>query len=121
MRSQFALRDALRRHTDFWNQSVLIRDLNDSFLRDERRVKFATAFLARLASDSADLLFTNAGHGPCCDASLESLLHDSAPDSKEIANLPLGLIAGTEYHQMAVELRTVDLPILCTDGTAQNK
>lgn len=38
------------------------------------------------------------------------------PDSKEIPNLPLGLIAGTEYHQAAARLRAGDLLILYTDG-----
>src|ERR1035438_9923036 len=45
-----------------------------------------------------------------------TLLHDSVPDSKEIPNLPLGLIAGPEYHQAAVRLRAVDLLILYTAG-----
>jgi hypothetical protein len=114
------LRDALRQHIDCWDQSVLIRDLNDSFFRDERRVKFATAFLASFASGSGDLLFTNAGHVPPLwyrSATRQwTLLHDSVPDSKEIANLPLGLIAGTEYYQAAVKLRAGDLLILYTDG-----
>jgi sigma-B regulation protein RsbU (phosphoserine phosphatase) len=56
--------DALRRHIDLWEQSALIRDLNDSFFRDKRGEKFATAFLASFASQSGDLLFTNAGHMP---------------------------------------------------------
>jgi serine phosphatase RsbU (regulator of sigma subunit) len=38
------------------------------------------------------------------------------PDSKEIPNLPLGLIAGTGYHQAAVGLPAGDLLILYTDG-----
>ncbi len=50
---------ALRQHIDLWDQSVLIRDLNEFFSRDEHRVKFATAFLTRFASESGDLLFTN--------------------------------------------------------------
>ncbi len=114
------LREFLSRHIDVWDQSVLIRDLNNSFLRDERRVKFATAFLASFASDSRDLLFTNAGHLPPLwyrSASSEwSFLQDSMADSKEIADLPLGLIAGTEYCQTAVELQKGDLLILFTDG-----
>jgi serine phosphatase RsbU (regulator of sigma subunit) len=114
------LRNSLSRDIDLWDQSVLIRDLNDSFLRDERRVKFATAFLASFASDSRDLLFTNAGHLPPLwyrSATREwSFLQDSMADSKEIADLPLGLIAGTEYYQTAVELQKGDLLILYTDG-----
>jgi sigma-B regulation protein RsbU (phosphoserine phosphatase) len=38
------------------------------------------------------------------------------PDRKKIAGLPLGLIAGTEYYQTAVELQKGDLLILYTDG-----
>jgi sigma-B regulation protein RsbU (phosphoserine phosphatase) len=56
------LERALRQHIDLWEQSVLIRDLNESFLRDEHRVKFATAFLSSFASESGGLLFTNDGH-----------------------------------------------------------
>jgi serine phosphatase RsbU (regulator of sigma subunit) len=114
------LQGFLSRDIDVWDQSVLIQDLNDSFLRDERRVKYATAFLASFASDSRDLLFTNAGHLPPLwyrSATREwSFLHDSVPDRKKIAGLPLGLIAGTEYYQTAVELQKGDLLILYTDG-----
>jgi sigma-B regulation protein RsbU (phosphoserine phosphatase) len=114
------LSDALRQHIDLWDQSELIRDLNDSFLRGERHVKFATAFLASFASESRDLLFTNAGHLPPLwyrSATRQwSLLHDTGPESKEIANLPLGIIAGTEYHQTAIGLEPGDLLILYTDG-----
>ncbi|MEI9972984.1 MAG: sigma-70 family RNA polymerase sigma factor [Ignavibacteriota bacterium] len=35
------LREALRRHIDLWDQSVLIRDLNDWFLKDDCEGKFA--------------------------------------------------------------------------------
>src|SRR5580704_16611790 len=30
------LKNALRKHIDLWDQSVLIRDLNESFFRDDR-------------------------------------------------------------------------------------
>jgi sigma-B regulation protein RsbU (phosphoserine phosphatase) len=114
------LRDALRRHIDDWDQSLLIRNLNDSFLRDERPASFATAFLASFASDSGDLLFTNAGHMPPLwyRAALGewAFLPDSLPTGEEVADLPLGLIAGTEYRQATVELKTGDLLILYTDG-----
>ena len=114
------LQNALRQHIDLWDQSVLIRDLNQSFFQDERHVRFATAFLGSFASGSGDLLFTNAGHMlPLwyrAAAKTWSYLPDFMPEAKEVSNLPLGLIPGTEYRQTAVRLASGDLLILYTDG-----
>jgi serine phosphatase RsbU (regulator of sigma subunit) len=114
------LQGALRRHIDLWDQSLLIRDLNESFFRDEHRLKFATAFLGSFASASGDLLFTNAGHMlPLfyrAAAQEWTYLQDFMPAPKEISDLPLGLIPGTEYHQTASRLSPGDLLILYTDG-----
>jgi serine phosphatase RsbU (regulator of sigma subunit) len=114
------LQSALRRHIDLWDQSELIRDLNESFFRDEHRLKFATAFLGSFSSASGDLLFTNAGHMlPLWyrAATQEwSYLQDFMPAPKEASDLPLGLIPGTEYHQTAATLSPGDLLILYTDG-----
>jgi sigma-B regulation protein RsbU (phosphoserine phosphatase) len=118
------LHDALRRHVDNWDQSTLIRQLNDTFLKDAQKTQFATAFLASFYSDSGELLFTNAGQAPPLwyrTATREwSLLHDSTPLSKEITDLPLGLIAGTSYSQTAVQLEPGDLLLLYTDGISES-
>ena len=114
------LRDALKQHIDYWDQSLLIRGLNESFLKDAGRGKFATAFLASFTIDSGHLLYTNAGHMPPLwyRASVKEwcFLPESAPQSEEISGLPLGLIAGTSYHQDAAEVQSGDLLILYTDG-----
>jgi sigma-B regulation protein RsbU (phosphoserine phosphatase) len=114
------LRDALRRHVELWDQSTLIRDLNDSFLSCAQRKRYATAFVASYYSGSGELLFTNAGHvPPLWYRATErewSLLLDSTPLGKEIVDLPLGLIAGTTYRQTAVQLEPGDLLVLYTDG-----
>jgi sigma-B regulation protein RsbU (phosphoserine phosphatase) len=118
------LHDALRQYVDHWDQSELIRDLNDNFLMGAERSRFATAFLASFYSGSGELLFTNAGHLPPLwyrTATREwSLLHNSTPLSKEIVDLPLGLIAGTSYSQTAVQLEPGDLLLLYTDGISES-
>ncbi len=118
------LHDALRQHVDDWDQSALIRQLNDDFLKGAERAQFATALLASFCSDSGELLFTNAGHMPPLwyrTATQEwSLLHDSTPLSKEIVDLPLGLIPGTSYNQTAVQLEPGDLLLLYTDGISES-
>jgi len=114
------LRDALREHVDHWDQSILIRRLNESILRGGPHSRFATAFLASFYRESGELLFTSAGHQPPLwyrAATREwSFLADSTPYSKEIADLPLGMIAGTSYRQTAVQLEVGDLLLLYTDG-----
>ena len=114
------LHEALRQHVDDWDQSALIRQLNETFLKRAQRAQFATAFLASFYSDSGELLFTNAGHLPPLwyrTATREwSFLHDSTPLGKEIVDLPLGMIAGTSYTQTAVQLDPGDLLLLYTDG-----
>jgi sigma-B regulation protein RsbU (phosphoserine phosphatase) len=114
------LRDALREHVDHWDQSMLIRRLNESILKGEPSARFATAFVASFYRESGELLFTNAGHTPPLwyrAAGREwSLLRDSTPYSKEILDLPLGMIEGTSYSQTAVQLEPGDLLLLYTDG-----
>jgi sigma-B regulation protein RsbU (phosphoserine phosphatase) len=47
-------------------------------------------------------------------------LRDSTSLSKEIADLPLGVIAGTSYSQTAVQLDPGDLLLLYTDGISES-
>lgn len=114
------LRDALRRHVERWDQSTLIRQLNDNFLKGAERTSFATAFLASFYSTTGELLFTNAGHVPPLwyrTATQEwSYLLESTPLSREVVDVPLGLIAGTSYSQTAIQLEPGDLLLLYTDG-----
>lgn len=118
------LREALLKSVDHWDQSELIRQLNDSFLQDSAGGRFATAFLASFYAGSGELLFTNAGHLPPLwyrAARREwSLMSESSPYTKEIVDLPLGLIAGTSYTQNAVQLEEGDLLLLYTDGVNES-
>jgi len=118
------LRDTLREHVDWWDQSMLIRRLNDSFLAGAGDTRYATAFLASYYSATGELLFTNAGHLPPlwyrAARGEWSLLLENTPYSKQIVDLPLGLIAGTGYTQVAVQLEPGDLLLLYTDGISES-
>jgi sigma-B regulation protein RsbU (phosphoserine phosphatase) len=117
------LREALREHTDDWDQSALIRRLNDGFLRGPVEGRYATAFLLSQYAATGETLFTNAGHPPPLwrRAALGrwTVLQDSMPYAKNIADLPLGMIRGTEYTQTAVQLEPGDLLLLYTDGVSE--
>ena len=118
------LRDALREHADHWDQSALIRQLNESFLRTTTSSKYATAVLLSHYAETGEMLFTNAGHLPPLwyRAAMRewTFLEDTTPYSKEIADLPLGMIAGTVYRQTAVQLAPDDLVLLYTDGVNES-
>ncbi len=118
------LRDALREHADDWDQSSLIRRLNDGFLHGARRGKYATAFLLSQYAMTGQLLFTNAGHVPPLwrRAALGewTFLQDRTPYSTQIADLPLGMIRGTAYTQTAIQLEPDDVIVLYTDGVNES-
>jgi len=118
------LRDLLRRHADVWDQSDVVRELNDSFLKGASGGEYATALVLSHYSGSGELLFTNAGHLPPLWYHAEdgtwSLMLESTPYAKEIGDLPIGLIPGTPYTQTAVQLGLGDLVVLYTDGITES-
>jgi sigma-B regulation protein RsbU (phosphoserine phosphatase) len=118
------LRDLLRKHADEWDQSDVVRELNDSFLRDSGSAEYATALLLSHYSASGEILFTNAGHLPPvwyrAETNQWTFLTDSALYAQEPVNLPIGLIAGTPYSQTAIQFGWDDLLILYTDGVTDS-
>jgi phosphoserine phosphatase RsbU/P len=117
------LRDLLRKHADEWDQSDVVRELNDSLLRDAGS-DYATALLLSHYSGSGEILFTNAGHLPPiwyrAETNQWSFLMDSTLYAEKPANLPIGLIAGTPYSQTAIQFGWDDLLILYTDGVTES-
>jgi sigma-B regulation protein RsbU (phosphoserine phosphatase) len=119
------LQDALRLHADHWDQSVLIRHLNNTFLTGgESALEYATAFVVSYYGQTGELLFTNAGHPPPLwykAAKQEwDFMRESTPWSRAVTDLPLGIISGTSYTQTAVALDPGDLLILYTDGISES-
>jgi sigma-B regulation protein RsbU (phosphoserine phosphatase) len=119
------LRDLLRKHADEWDQSDVVRELNNSFLTNGASdAGYATALLLSHYSGSGEILFTNAGHPPPIWYRAESkqwtFLTDSTLYAKIPGNLPIGLIAGTPYSQTAIQFGWDDLLILYTDGVTES-
>jgi phosphoserine phosphatase RsbU/P len=119
------LRKLFQRHTDNWDQSSLMRELNEAFRRDSDEVRLATAVVLGFYIGTGELLFTNAGHLPLlwhhASTGVWEWLEDRTPYAKAIADLPLGLISGTNYVQTAVELNPRDTLILYTDGITESR
>jgi phosphoserine phosphatase RsbU/P len=119
------LRRVLQQHSDNWDQSTLMRELNDAFQRDAKGVQFATAVVLGFYFGTGELLFSNAGHLPLLWRHAESgvwdWLEERTPHAKTVVGLPLGLISGTAYAQTAVEFSRGDLLLLYTDGITESR
>ena len=120
-----SLRRVLQRHTDNWDQSELMREVNEAFVDEAAEGQYATAVVLGFYSDTGELLFTSAGHPPSLwyrsrEDSWE-LLQDTTPLAVEIEGLPLGLIPGTTYSQTGVRLAAGDTLVLYTDGISEAK
>jgi sigma-B regulation protein RsbU (phosphoserine phosphatase) len=119
------LREGLRKHVNTWDQSILVQELNNSFLAGANGVQFATAFVLGHYVESGELLFTNAGHVPplwyrAAERKWLIISH-STPYAKDVADLPLGIIEGTPYSQTAIQLSPGDLLVLYTDGISESR
>ncbi|HXH49805.1 MAG TPA: PP2C family protein-serine/threonine phosphatase [Terriglobia bacterium] len=117
------LRRVFQHHTDNWDQSALMRELNEAFARESTESQFATATVLGFYLETGELLFSSAGHPPALwyraqDESWE-LLQDCTPHAVEIGGLPLGLIPGTAYSQTGVRLASGDTLVLYTDGITE--
>lgn len=117
------LRHVLEKHTDNWDQSALMRELNEEFARDSKEGLYATAAVLGFYFDTGELLFTNAGHPPVlwyrAGNNSWELLEDGTPFAVDIEGLPLGLIPGTTYSQTGVRLDVGDTLVLYTDGITE--
>ncbi|TAM82787.1 MAG: serine/threonine-protein phosphatase [Acidobacteria bacterium] len=117
------LRRVFQHHTDNWDQSALMRELNEAFHRESTASQFATATVLGFYRETGELLFSSAGHPPALwyraqEKSWE-LLQDCTPYAVEIGGLPLGLIPGTAYSQTGVRLAAGDTLVLYTDGITE--
>lgn len=120
-----ALRDLLRKHMNTWDQSELMRDINEAFeQRPGASVQYATAAVLSYYSGTRELIFANAGHPPMlwyrAAKKQWDLLNPETPHAERyVEGLPLGLISGTDYVQTAVRLERDDLILLYTDGLSE--
>jgi len=117
------LRSLIRKHIDTWDQSELMRELNSSLNSQVTHSQYASAILFAYYQPTSELVFTNAGHPPALwyhgGTKTWDWLESATPLAHVIEGLPLGLIDGTDYVQVAVSLLPDDLVIPYTDGITE--
>lgn len=118
------LRDLLKRHIHTIDNSDLARALNDEFAALAQGGHFATAVIATYFAPTDQLIVVNAGHPrplwyPADEGRWRLLADDAADDADAPANLPLGVISGTDYRQFVVNLTPGDRVVLYSDALAE--
>lgn len=117
-----SLRTLVRRHINRVDSSKLARSLNDEFGRLSNGGRFATAVSCTYFAPTDQLIVVNAGHPRPLWYSAEAdawQLLDAGSDDVDDAgpkNLPLGVVGGTGYQQIAVTLGRGDVVLLYTDA-----
>ncbi len=127
------LRKAMHRSINTVDQSKLAMELNASFEAFSRDGRFATALLMTYFSQSGHLILVNAGHPPplmlrAGSKSWTPITPDAPgvlrePDRRVrvgVSNLPLGVIAETEYEQIAIPLAQGDRVCAYTDAYSES-
>ena len=118
--------ELVRKYINVWDQSDFARELNRSFPRGSACVNFATMLVLGFYTARGQLLVTNAGHYPPlwyrAREGRWEWMSDRGPRSlSAIADIPLGLISGTEYRQSGFQLEDGDLLVLYTDGITESR
>ena len=118
------LRRLMRKYINRLNQTRFARDLNREFSDFAETGTFATALLASYFAPTSYLILCNAGHPPplwyrAQSGTWQQLKHTIPELLHQAANLPLGIIEPTDYHQFAVQLEPGDLVLIYSDAVIE--
>jgi phosphoserine phosphatase RsbU/P len=119
------LRTLMRRFVNRLDQTEFVRLLNQQFAALSKHGAFATAIVTTFFAPSRRLTVCNAGHPrPLLYRSAQEQwdllghLESSAPSAP--SNLPLGILAGSEYEQFDVQLEAGDCLLSYTDALIES-
>jgi sigma-B regulation protein RsbU (phosphoserine phosphatase) len=118
------LRTLMRRFVNRLDQNEFVRLLNQQFAKLSTRGTFATAVIATFFSPTRRMMVCNAGHPrPLLYRAAErewNFLSQYGPQPDAPRNIPLGIMALTEYEHSDVELQTGDLLLCYTDALIES-
>ena len=120
------LRTLMRRFVNRLDQTEFVRLLNQQFAALSEVGTFATAVVSTFFAPTQRLIVCNAGHprplvrraatGEWSFLGAEPTAEDVSPN-----NMPLGILALTEYEQLDVQLETGDCVLSYTDALTESR
>jgi phosphoserine phosphatase RsbU/P len=120
------LRTLMRRFVNHLDQTEFVRQLNREFAALSRAGSFATAIVGTFFAPTGRLILSNAGHPrPLLYRAADqqwNFLGARDPDAAAgPQNLPLGIIAVTEYQHFDIELADGDCLLAYTDALIESR
>ncbi len=122
------LRDLMRRHMNYVDQSSFVSTLNTEFGALAKAGCFATSVVLSVWLPTKEVVICSAGHPRAAwfDAKAKawSLIDPGAlarEEADEPANLPLGILEPGRYDQARVQMGAGDLLLLYTDAVTEAK
>lgn len=115
------LQDLMRDNIEVIDHTDFVRSLNEEFATLSTAGNFATALISAYYKPDNTLILCNAGHPPpllyCAKNDAWSLLDDTAGNPMPgISDVPLGVIGGTDYTQIAVTINPGDRVVMYSDS-----
>jgi sigma-B regulation protein RsbU (phosphoserine phosphatase) len=91
----------------------LASQVNETMLRDGISNRFATLFYAELQYDSGSVRYVNAGHNPAL------AIHGDRIDRLGASSVPLGMLEGSKYEEVSLNLDPGDTLLIYSDGVTE--
>ncbi len=114
------LRNLMRRYVNYVDQTTLVEQINNEFLRVAEPGRFATAVVATFWGPSGDLDLTIAGHPPPLvyrhKLRTWMFVKPEASAAIELEDIPLGVLDATKYRRQKLRLAPHDAVLLYTDA-----
>ena len=120
------LRTLMRRFVNRLDQTEFVRELNQEFAALSREGSFATAIVGTFFAPTGRLILSNAGHPRpfvyrAADNRWDFLGEGYSAGASGPQNLPLGIIALTEYRHFDIELADGDCLLGYTDALIESR
>ncbi|MBT5240598.1 MAG: serine/threonine-protein phosphatase [Rhodospirillaceae bacterium] len=120
------LQTIMRENIETIDHTAFVRSLNEEFAKLSTGGNFATALISAYYRPDNTLILCNAGHPPpfhyVAASNTWSMLDDSAGNpTPGISDVPLGVIAGTDYSQIAVSMNPGDMVLMYSDSLNESQ